>query len=224
MSQQTVLVVFDWDGTLMDSEARIVASMAGAIDQLGLEPRAPVEIREIIGLGLPEAMATLYPGGYGDVHQALIMAYRKQFLHECQQPEELFEGAEQVLQVLSGSGFLLAVATGKSRAGLDRALHTTATRHYFMATRCADETCSKPHPQMLEELMDELGAEPQQTLMVGDTEFDLEMARNAGVASLAASYGTQPLERLLALGPLAAFADIRDLPDLLDSLGVTAQG
>jgi phosphoglycolate phosphatase len=224
MPQQAVLLVFDWDGTLMDSEARITASMARAIEQLGMTPRAAVEIREVIGLGLPEAMTKLYPGGHRDLHQALILGYRKQFLHECQQPERLFEGAERVLRDLTERGFLLAVATGKSRAGLDRALRTTATRHYFLATRSADEACSKPHPQMLEELMEELGVEPQQTLMVGDTEFDLEMARNAGVASLAASYGTHSLARLLALRPLATFADIRALPDLLDSLGVVASG
>jgi len=205
------LIVFDWDGTLMDSEARIVASMQGAFRALGLEPPAPVAVRNVIGLGLDQAIATLLPDADADLRQRLIKPYRERFLGNEQTPTPLFEGAAELITDLHAAGHLLAVATGKSRAGLDKALRETGLGEWFHATRCADDTFSKPHPAMLLELMEQLGTAPAATLMVGDTEYDLEMARNAGVAAVAVGYGAHTPARLLALQPLTCAMSIADL-------------
>ena len=220
MQKPFELLVFDWDGTVMDSEAHIVASMERAIDDLRF-PALPREaIRNVIGLGLFEAITSLYPSlAAGDV-QAMTDRYRYHFLAD--DPCEPFEGAEYVLRELSRQGYLMAVATGKGRRGLDRVLDSTGFLPLFHTTRCADETRSKPHPQMLEEIMDELGVEPSATLMIGDTEYDLQMAQNAGTASLAVSYGVHAPERLEQYKPLACLDALLALPDWLESLGKRA--
>ncbi|HEX9802152.1 MAG TPA: HAD-IA family hydrolase [Gammaproteobacteria bacterium] len=211
MTQRFTLLVFDWDGTLMDSEARIVACIEAAIDDLGLEPREVASIRNIIGLGLTEAISTLYPGSDAALHRAMTERYRHHFLTANPTASELFAGAEETVRALSEAGYLLAVATGKGRRGLDMVLEETGLGRYFHATRCADETFSKPHPQMLEELMDELGAEPGETLMIGDTEYDMQMAVNARTHALAVSYGVHEKERLLRHNPLHCLDSITEL-------------
>jgi len=216
MRQRLNLLVFDWDGTLMDSEARIVACMQAAIADLGLEPREVASIRNIIGLGLHEAISTLYPGSDSPLHEAITERYRYHFLTANTTRSELFAGAEETVRSLSEAGYLLAVATGKGRRGLDMVLEETGLGQYFLATRCADETFSKPHPQMLEELMDELGAEPAETLMIGDTEYDMQMASNARTHALAVSYGVHDKERLLRHGPLHCLDDIGELNGWLE--------
>ncbi len=200
----------------MDSEARIVASALAAAADLGLPPLAPERVREIIGLGLPEAVARLYPEGDEAFSRAYMERYRHHFLVADPTPMPLFEGVEAVLRDLDAAGYLLAVATGKARRGLDRALAETGLGGLFVATRCADECFSKPHPRMLLELMDFTGAEPAQTLMVGDTEFDMAMAANAGVGAVAVSYGVHACERLRPHGPLACIHHPRDLKGVLD--------
>ena len=217
MTHRLNLLVFDWDGTLMDSEARIVSCMQAAIEDLGLEPREAASIRNIIGLGLHEAISTLYPGSDTTLHVAVTDRYRYHFLTANQTRSELFPGAEETVHGLSEAGFLLAVATGKGRKGLDMVLEETGLGQYFHATRCADETFSKPHPQMLEELMDELGAEPGETLMIGDTEYDMQMATNARTHSLAVSYGVHEKERLLQHNPLHCLDAIDELGDWLQN-------
>lgn len=212
MTQRFNLLVFDWDGTLMDSEARIVACIQAAIGDLALEPRDVASIRNIIGLGLHEAISTLYPGSGSTLHEAMTDRYRYHFLTANPTRSELFPGAEETVRGLSQAGFLLAVATGKGRRGLDKVLEETGLGQYFHATRCSDETFSKPHPQMLEELMDELGVEPNETLMIGDTEYDMQMATNARTYSLAVSYGVHEKERLLRHSPLHCL-------DAIDELG-----
>lgn len=209
------LLVFDWDGTLMDSEARIVACLEGAITDLGLPRRERAALRNIIGLGLAEACSTLYPEGGQELHGQLVERYRYHFLTANPTPSALFEGARETLEALSDAGYLLAVATGKGRQGLDKVLAETGLKRLFHATRCADETVSKPNPRMLFELMDVLGAEPAETLMIGDTEYDLLMARNAGVPGLAVSYGVHARERLLQCDPLGCIHDIGELNDWL---------
>lgn len=211
MTQRLNLLVFDWDGTLMDSEARIVACIQAAIGDLGLEPREVASVRNIIGLGLHEAISMLYPGSDTVLHQAMTDRYRYHFLTANPTRSELFPGAEETVRRLSEAGYLLAVATGKGRRGLDLVLEETGLGRYFHATRCADETFSKPHPQMLEELMDELGTEPGETLMIGDTEYDMEMALNARTHALAVSYGVHEKERLLRHRPLGCLAAIDEL-------------
>jgi len=219
MNQPFSLLVFDWDGTLMDSEARIVACIRAAIEDLQLEPRDDASIRNIIGLGLTEAINVLYPGSDTAFHTAMIDRYRYHFLTANPTRSELFAGAEETLQQLADTGYLLAVATGKGRRGLDMVLEETGLGRFFHATRCSDETFSKPHPLMLEQLMDELGAEPGETLMIGDTEYDLQMATNARAAALAVSYGVHARERLLQHQPLHCIDAISELPAWLDSLG-----
>lgn len=202
------LIVFDWDGTLMDSEARIVACVQAAFTDLELPQPSREAARDIIGLGLAEAMARLNPAMDLATRTALGDRYRVHFLGSDPTPTALFPGARETLDALAAQGYRLAVATGKSRRGLNQSLADTGLVGFFHATRCADETFSKPHPQMLLELMDELDAPAATTLMVGDTEYDLQMANNAGVKSLAVSYGVHETDRLLALNPLACLDSV----------------
>ena len=208
-------MVFDWDGTLADTSARIVNAMHSAIHNLGLDVRSMDEIRNTIGLGLAEAVESLFPGMGRQDHQALISGYRQYYLQPSNGKTTLFPGVEETLHYLNDQGYLMAVATGKSRSGLDRALQETGFAEFFHASRCADEACSKPHPQMLLEIMDILNVEPEKTLMIGDSEYDLQMANNAKVAGIAVSYGTQSMERLLQCRPLTCLNELNELTDWL---------
>jgi phosphoglycolate phosphatase len=220
------LLVFDWDGTVMDSVARIVACLHGATVELGLEPHAEPVFRDVIGLGLREAIEALFPGRDDAFHAAFVASYRRRFLEHDPTPSRLFPSAVDVLEALREEGYLLAVATGKGREGLARALDETGLGGVFDATRCADETCSKPHPQMLLELMDELQVAPADTLMIGDTEYDLEMAGHAGASGLAVSYGVHTRERLLRHRPVGCIDRLADLPGwlLAATPGLSASG
>lgn len=211
---QLRLVVFDWDGTLMDSEAQIVASLQAAHTDMGLDGLPAAACRDVIGLGLREAIAKLHPGCGDGFAQQYAERYRHHWFQVAGE-SQLFPGARETLQVLREEGYLLAVATGKARRGLDRVLEETGLAAHFGATRCADETVSKPHPRMLLELMEELGARPEQTLMVGDTEYDMDMARKAGAGSVAVSYGVHERERLLRHRPLGCLDHISELSDWL---------
>lgn len=214
MPQQFDLIVFDWDGTLMDSAGAIVASIQGACRDLGLAVPSEQASRHIIGLGLSEAIAHLLPTLPEADYPKLVDRYRHHFLSQ-DADIPLFVGAERIVRDLNQAGFLLGVATGKSRRGLDRVLEQTGLGSFFHSTRCADECFSKPHPEMLEQLMDELGAARQRTLMIGDTSHDLQMAQNAGVAALAVSYGAHPRDELLAHAPLACLDEIGELEQWL---------
>ena len=217
MSKKTFkLLIFDWDGTLMDSAARIVASFQAAIAELGFEKRSPAQIRDIIGLGLETAIATLFPSLSAQHRDQLADCYRQHFLKTHTLPTPLFPGVADTLHQFYVAGYLLAVATGKSRRGLNNALSETHLAHIFHSTRTADETCSKPNPQMLQEIMDELSVLPTDTLMIGDTEYDLQMAHNAGVASVAVNYGVHEQTRVLANNPLICLNRLPDLSVWLD--------
>jgi phosphoglycolate phosphatase len=211
------LLVFDWDGTLMDSAARIVSSMQAAMRELGVRAPAESRIREIIGLGLHEALDALFPSAPGELRGRLAECYRHYFLVADQTPARLFPGARETLTALRGRGYLLAVATGKGRQGLDRALEETGLVALLDATRCADEALSKPHPQMLLDILDRLGVRPHEALVIGDTEYDLLMARNAGVAAVAVCYGVHEPGRLRLLEPLTCLDKIADLPGWLEA-------
>jgi len=206
------LIVFDWDGTLMDSEARIVACIQTAFAEVGETPPTREAARNVIGLGLDEAMAMLWPEASIVERDRVVDGYRRHFLGTNETPSDLFSGAVELLDWLSGRGYLLAVATGKSRRGLDLALESTGLGPRFHATRCADETRSKPHPQMLLELMDELGVGAADTLMVGDTEYDMLLARNAGTPALAVCHGVHERERLLRHGALDCLRSLHEFP------------
>lgn len=218
MSLEFELIVFDWDGTLMDSQARIVDCILAAFADLGLAGPSREAAADIIGLGLDDSMARLWPGSSAAERAALADRYRHHYLFTDRPRSELFPGAREVLDHLRGLGYLLAVATGKSRRGLALSLEETGLGGLFHATRCADETFSKPHPQMLLELMDELGVRPKATLMVGDTEYDLQMATNAGTHALAVSHGVHAAGRLLAYGPLACLESLNAIPGYLERL------
>jgi len=207
----TQLIVFDWDGTLMDSEGEILACMRAAIADLGLEPRNDEHMKNIIGLGLQQALRTLYPEGSQDELVELTERYRHYFLDVDREPSQLFPGARQMIEELHQAGHFLAVATGKGRQGLNKVLKDTDLADYFHTTRCADECHSKPNPQMLHEIMDYLGVEAPQALMIGDTEYDLLMASNAGIKSLGVSYGVHDKQRLLQCQPLDCLDSIDEV-------------
>ncbi|MCG6885776.1 MAG: HAD-IA family hydrolase [Proteobacteria bacterium] len=217
MSKPGKLIVFDWDGTLMDSEARIVACLREAIRETGLPERSNSELSNIIGLGLREALQTLYPEGDDPIYDTLVSHYRHHFLNVDPTPSPVFDGAEMLLQKLQAQGHYLAIATGKGRHGLDKVLLETGLDRYFDYTRCADEAFSKPHPQMLLDIMTQLGVEAGSTLMIGDTEYDIKMAHNARVAALAVSYGVHDHTRLLEANPLDCVTSLSELDNWLDN-------
>ena len=213
------LVIFDWDGTVMDSTGRIVSCMQLAAVDLGLPSLPDETVCGIIGLGLPEAIGTLYPVLDAGVIERMRERYAFHFIAAEATPSALYPGAESLLTGLREAGMKLAVATGKSRKGLQRVWGNTGLDRYFDASRCADESHSKPHPAMVLELLQEMAVSAQRAIVVGDTTFDLEMARAAGVDRVAVSYGAHPVEKLLPCEPLAV---IDRLHHLLPVLGLAA--
>lgn len=223
------LLIFDWDGTLVDSIGRIVESIMAAASQCNLPTLDGDSIKGIIGLGLPEAIAVLYPH-IEDVKlvEAFRRAYADHYLSLDTEPSPLFPGVAQSLPDFRDQGCQLAVATGKGRRGLNRALEGQGWSDFFDVARCADETASKPDPLMIHEILEHCGVRPERALMVGDSVFDLEMARRAGVDSVAVCYGAQPIEILQAYAPRLAINHFLELGDWLSTAnsdsGVVAYG
>lgn len=209
------LIIFDWDGTLMDSEQHIVDSMQAAMREQNMSVLSGEAVRNIIGLGLPEAVQTLYPDEPEANRTRLCAAYSHHFVAGNPATLKLFPEAEAVLADLKAAGFKLAVATGKTRKGLDRLLAYNNWHSYFDGTRCADETRSKPDPHMLHELLVEFDCPPEQALMVGDTEFDLAMAASASIDSVGVSYGVHEVVRLQQHGPQQIVDHLTELRDWL---------
>ena len=210
------LVVFDWDGTLADSLQQIVSAMEHAIDLHGLARPGTGEIRHGIGLGLGELISRLFPDLEPEIQLQVAKAYRERYLATAADVTALFPGVEETIKTLHETGYYLAVATGKSRRGLERSLEQTGLREYFHATHCADETFSKPHPQMLREIMELLDIPPEKTLMVGDSEHDMQMAKNAGVSPLAVNYGAQDSRRLLEFNPVMVLPSLPEITPWLE--------
>jgi phosphoglycolate phosphatase len=210
MGRRFELIVFDWDGTLMDSTGAIVASIQAAARDLGIAPPSNERASHIIGLGLIDALRHALPDLPADRYQDVALRYRQHYLAR-DQDLLLFDGVVDLMEELAGAGYMLAVATGKTRKGLDRAFEVSGLGSCFHASRCADECHSKPHPQMLEELMAEFGVAPDATLMIGDTTHDLQMAGNAGVAALGVAYGAHPRATLEALTPLFCASNVAEL-------------
>lgn len=183
------LVIFDWDGTVMDSAMKIASCIQASAIDVGLEAPSIEAAKNIIGLGLNEAMLKLFPTASNNDLNAMVNAYKYHFVTGDKTEQKLFEGVAEGLQALESAGAILAVATGKSRVGLDRVLKLVNLGHHFTVTRCADETRSKPHPQMLHEILDFTAIEPHKAIMIGDTSYDLDMALNANVSGLGAGYG-----------------------------------
>jgi phosphoglycolate phosphatase len=212
MGRRFDLVVFDWDGTLLDSAGAIVACLRAACEDLGIEPPHERLARHVIGLGLRDALGTAVPALPPSEYGRLAERYRHHFLNQ-DHDLRLFDGMFEVLERLHGAGVLLGIATGKSRHGLDRALALSGLGRFFSLTCCADESTPKPHPAMLLEIMQSLTVPPARALMVGDTTHDLLMARNAGVEALAVGFGAHSRAELLALEPLACFDTVGELDE-----------
>ncbi len=208
------LVVFDWDGTLLDSAGAIVLAIQAACRDLDLPVPEDSRARHVIGLGLADAMRHAVPDLTADRYQAMVDRYRHHYLSGDHRLT-LFAGVPELLARLQADGHILAIATGKSRAGLDRALDHSGLRPLFQASRCADECHSKPHPQMLDELMAEFGMAAASTVMIGDTSHDLLMARNAGVDALAVTYGAHPHDHLREHEPAACLNSVLELDQWL---------
>jgi phosphoglycolate phosphatase len=204
------LVVFDWDGTLSDSTAAIVRAIQDAAADLDLPVPDDATASHVIGLGLHEALARAVPTLPRDRVGEYSARYRVHYL--AREAElALFPGARELIAALGDAGVPLAIATGKSRLGLRRALESAGLAVAFAATRCADQTHPKPHPAMLLELAEELMVEPGRTLMVGDTTHDLQMAAAAKAAAVGMTRGAHPAEQLAACAPLALFDSLVDL-------------
>jgi len=214
MGKNFDLLVFDWDGTLMDSTGAIVAAIQSACRDLGLPEPSNARASHVIGLGLADALRYAVPTLKEDRFPQMIERYRYHYLsrdHEL----DLFSGVFDLISGLHAAGFHLAVATGKSRAGLGRSMARSGLAKFFSATRCADECHSKPHPQMLEELLSEFFLPPERALMIGDTTHDLQMASNAGVSALAVAYGAHPADLLDSMSPLARLHSVKELGEWL---------
>lgn len=210
------IVVFDWDGTLVDSERHIVASIAQAAEICDLPTLSYDRMKSIIGLGMKEALFTLYP----EITTSQISQLRShysQYFHKNDGAEiQLFDGVESTLECLLDSGYTLAVATGKSRRGLDMAKEQTGLGRFFEVERCADESQSKPHPQMLLDIAEHFNVDASCLLMVGDTTFDLEMAQRAGAPSVGVSYGVHDVGELVQYSPRRIVDAMPELLGLLD--------
>jgi len=206
-----MVVIFDWDGTLIDSAGKIIACMQQAARDATLVPPTDESVRNIIGLGLDIAIERLYPGEAERKRGEVREHYSRNFIAADQSPCSFFPGVSDLLASLQAKGARLAVATGKSRKGLSRVLGNLEMDTFFVATRCADETASKPDPLMLHELCEEFGIRPNEAIMVGDTEYDLEMAQRIAMPSVGVSYGAHAVERLARWRPLQvidAFAEL----------------
>jgi|LauGreStaDraftv2_3_1035109.scaffolds.fasta_scaffold19264_3 phosphoglycolate phosphatase len=208
------LIIFDWDGTLANSTQLIIDAICKGSVDVGLPEPTQEAASSIIGLGFREATYDLF-GHIPDTKLSELTARYSHYYGLGEDHIPLFDGVPEAIAHLTEKGVPLAVATGKGRRGLNKALANSGIAHYFIATRCVDECHSKPHPQMILDLMSEVAATPERTLMIGDTSFDLQMAKNANVASLGVTYGAHSLERLLPHAPLAHFEKFTDLSSWL---------
>lgn len=214
------LIIFDCDGTLVDSQGRIVASMKRAADDLGL-PAAPADaVRASVGLSLDAAARRLYPASGEKERSALVENYRRAFheLSVAEGPEPLFPGCREALHAFEAPGELLAVATGKSRRGLLRVLEQHRLQERFIDMATADDGPSKPNPTSLLEMLDRCGARPEDSVIVGDTSFDMELGRNAGVRRVGVAWGYHPREELRDAGAERIADRFEEIPDLTRNL------
>lgn len=212
-------IIFDWDGTLVDSTARIVDAMQMAIVENAMPVLTDHAIQQIIGLGLPEALKVLWPDITAAQSLQMQKSYVANFSHHSKISVDFFNQAHEIFEQLKQLGYVLAVATGKTRRGLDEMLDGMDVRDVFDITRCADETASKPDPKMLQEILNELNITHQQALMVGDTSFDLDMAKNINMDSIGMTHGAHESKILTASGAKALCHDLTDLLDWIKKNG-----
>ncbi|MCK5191434.1 MAG: HAD-IIIA family hydrolase [Alphaproteobacteria bacterium] len=215
MARRFDLIIFDWDGTLVDSIDWIVYCLQKAAGEYGCNVPEKQAAKDIIGLSIQRAMETLFPGIDQKTQEQLIACYSKQFFSKQITEDDLFTGVSEMLVNLKQMGYFVAIATGKSRVGLDRAMKGTGLSDFFHVTRCADQTASKPQPAMLEEIIKEMAVCKERVVMVGDSVHDMQMAINAGIASIAVSCGAHSSEQLQQYNPLF---NLQQTTELLDSL------
>jgi len=208
------LIIFDWEGTLLDINAHIISSVRTAVSKVQVEFPGDDAIREVMGLSLPAAIQHLFPAIGATKQAELFREFRNAYIALNETSAPLYPNVEVVLKSLSEQKIKLAIATGKGRIGLEHDLTQSKVRSYFVATRCAEETFSKPHPAMVLELLDELHTEPGNTLVVGDSSNDILMAKNANVKSIAAAYGTNSKEELARYEPDAIILSINEITTL----------
>jgi phosphoglycolate phosphatase len=207
-----VFFIFDWDGTLCDSLDKIVFAAQSAAAEVGLPVPSVLEAKEIIGLSLTNAVEQLFPGISVTKRDAMAASYGKFFNYKDGPEMKFFPGVKDTLDALREDGHRIAIATGKSRRGLNKIFDEMDLQNYFHASRCADETASKPHPQMLQELLHEAGVKVDAAIMIGDTEFDMAMARTIDMRRMAVSYGAHHIDRLKTFDPVLC---IDQFPQLL---------
>ncbi|GHD45173.1 phosphoglycolate phosphatase [Marinobacter persicus] len=209
------LVIFDWDGTLVDSVEHIADSLHQAATELGFPALERAAYRDIIGLGIVEALEQLYPGISADELQQMREGYARYFFKKQTGPQNVFAGMADVVADLRVSGRACSVATGKSRRGLEGALVSSGLGQHFEITRCADETRSKPDPLMLQEILAHYGHRPEQAVMIGDTRYDLEMAQRLGMPSIGVEWGVHGREVLEQFKPRAVVSSVDELRTVL---------
>jgi len=205
------LIIFDWDGTLVDSIDWIVECIQSITELQNLEKPSKQACKDIIGLSLSEAMLTLFPGLSDDAKVDMVAAYRKIYLQKKISSKDLFTEALPTLNKLKQMDKTLAIATGKGQAGLDRSLDGTGLRTYFDYLRCAENMQSKPSPHMLFDILEESGVEPDRAIMIGDSSLDLQMANNAGVSSIGVTTGAHSHEVLSKHAPIACINNLMEL-------------
>ena len=215
--QDYKLVIFDWDGTLMDSVDRIVSSMQSAAKVVGLTIPSNEAAKQIIGLSIPEALKTLFEGITDEQIEIMRLQYKYEYLEGDTTPTPLFANATNLLTLLKEQNKLLAVATGKGRDGLNRVLKVSETSTFFNTTRCAGEMPSKPDPEMINSILAELDIAPYEAIMIGDTSHDLKMAQNAGVDSIGVTFGVHDREVLSQFKPKVVVDSLAELQKLLVS-------
>lgn len=215
MKNRFDVLIFDWDGTLVDSIDWIVHCIQGAASACDCSVPSIENAKSIIGLGLDDSLNKLFPDTDIRTRQQLVSHYQSLFRKKIHSRNDFFSGVYELLGRLRGDGYALAVATGKSRAGLDRALRETGIGNLFSATKCADETASKPDPTMLYQLMNELETTAGSTLMIGDSIHDLQMAKHAEIASIGVACGANSCQQLMQYDPLACLNQTAELESLL---------
>ncbi len=215
MARRFDLIIFDWDGTLVDSIDWIVHCLQKAAGECNCNVPEPQAARDIVGLSIQRAMEKLFPGIDQKTQEQLIASYSQEFFSKQITEDDLFTGVNEMLVKLKKMGYFVAIATGKSQVGLDRAMKGTGLNDFFHVTRCADQTASKPQPDMLEEIISELGVSKERVVMVGDSVHDMQMAINAGIASIAVSCGAHSSVQLQQYNPLF---NLQQTTELLGSL------
>lgn len=223
MSDYNRLVIFDCDGTLVDSQHMIIDAMHATYDKLKLDREADARVRGIVGLSLVEAMAMLRPEDDPDFHAHMAELYKREFyrlrVEEAALPDPLYPGTRETLNALRDAGYLLGVATGNSMRGLTRVIAEHDLDGYFVTLQTADGHPSKPHPSMIESAVAEAGAHAAETVMVGDTSYDMMMARSAGSHGVGVNWGYHSDEELVGAGAHTVLESFEDLPPIVEILG-----